>query len=136
MSNTRSKDKQLEEFTDNPEGIACKKRTKMADTNGDAATVVLVNNKGYAGDKENDYNLNESRDNIIPTQEFYLPDTENTPLLEAKKRAIQWGRNEDEHLVKCPAIGKHYGETTLLVNFRSGLCQLFTPGELPTITVR
>ena len=35
-----------------------------------------------------------------PTPTLYLPDMENTTLMEAKKRAIQWGPNTDEYLVE------------------------------------
>ena len=65
-----------------------------------------------------------------PTPTLYLPDMENTTLTEAKKRAIQWGPNADEYLVECPGIEKYYGDGTLLVDFTTGLCQLYMGGEL------
>ena len=65
-----------------------------------------------------------------PTPTLYLPDMENTTLTEAKKRAIQWGPNTDKYLVECPGIEKYYGDSTLLVNFTTGLCQLYMGGEL------
>ena len=51
-------------------------------------------------------------------------------LAEAKKRAIQWGTNRNEYLVDCPGIEKYYGEGTLLVDFTTGSCHLYTGGEL------
>ena len=61
---------------------------------------------------------------------LYLPDMENTTLAMARKRAIQWGPNTDEYLVECPGIEKYYGDSTLLVDFTDGSCQLFMGGEL------
>ena len=68
-------------------------------------------------------------DDNMPTPDYYLPDMKNTQLSEARKRAIQWGSNRDEYLVDCPEIEKFYGVSILLVDFRRGMCQLFSGRE-------
>ena len=113
MPGTWSQDNQLEEFVDNPENLGQKKKTKMTDT------------------PRNDENTGEgATENDAPTPTLYLPDMKNTTLTEARKRAIQWGPNTDEYLVECPDIEKYYGDGTLLVDFTTGLCQLYMGGEL------
>ena len=113
MPGTRSQDNQLEEFVDNPENLARKKKTKMTET------------------PRNDENTGEgATENEAPTPSLYLPDMKNTTLTEARKRAIQWGPNTDEYLVECPGIENYYGDGTLLVDFTTGSCQLYMGGEL------
>ena len=113
MPGTRSQDNQLEEFVDNPENLGQKKKTKMMET------------------PRNDDNTGEkATENEAPTPTLYLPDMKNTTLAEAKKRAIQWGTIRSEYLVDCPGIEQYYGDSTLLVDFITGSCQLYMGGEL------
>ena len=80
--------------------------------------------------------LNISTETVTPPPDYYLPDMENTHISEARKRAIQWGPTEYNYLIDCPGIGRFYGETTLLVNLQSGICQLFIEGgELEEFSV-
>ena len=74
--------------------------------------------------------LDRSIADDTPTPNYYLPDMKNTQLSEARKRAIQWGMNKNDYLVDCPEIEKYYGVSILLVDFRTGLCQLYNSGEL------
>ena len=117
MPGTRSQDNQLEEFVDNPENLGWKKKTKMTET---------PRNDGNTGKGATE----NTEGNEAPTPTLYLPDMENTTLTVAKKRAIQWGSNTDEYLVEGPGIEKYYGDGTLLVDFTTGLCQLYMGGEL------
>ena len=119
MPSTRSQDNQLEEFVENPEVLARKKKTKMAEP---------ARNEGNTG--EGAAVNTEGTEAPTPTPKLYLPDMKNTTLEEAKKKAIQWGTNKDEYLVECPGIEKYYGDGTLLVDFTDGHCQLFMGGEL------
>ena len=119
MPGTRSQDKQLEEFVDNPEELGQKKKTKMTET---------PRNDGNTGGGATENT--EGTEAPTPTPTLYLPDMKNTTLAEAKKRAIQWGPNMDEYLVECPDIEKYYGDGTLLVDFTTGSCQLYMGGEL------
>ena len=127
MPGTRSQHNQLEEFVDNPEDLARKKKSNMAEQ------------------PRNDENTNtegteDTEDTVVPTPTptptLYLPDMKNTPLAEAKKRAIQWGNNTDEYLVECPEIEKYYGDGTLLVDFTDGSCQLYMGGELEAFPIQ
>ena len=113
MPGTRSQDNQLEEFIDNPENLGRRKKTKMTET-----------------PRNDDNTGEEATENEAPTPTLYLPDMKNTTLTEAKKRAIQWGPNPSEYLVECPGIEQYYGDGTLLVDFITGLCQLYMGGEL------
>ena len=117
MPGTRSQDNQLEEFVDNPEDLARKKKTKMTET---------PRNDGNTGGGATE----NTEGTKAPTPTLYLPDMENTTLAEAKKRAIQWGLNADEYLVECPGIERYYGDGTLLVDFTTGSSQLYMGGEL------
>ena len=103
MPGTRSQNNQLEEFIDNPEDLARKKKNKMTEQPRDDGN---TNTKG-TGDTE---------ETVVPTPipTLYLPDMKNTTLAEAKKRAIQWGNNTDEYLVECPGLEKYSGDSTLL----------------------
>ena len=121
MPGTRSQDKQLEEFVDNPEDIARKKKTKM--------TEPARNNQGPTGGPTEPTEETEET-TTTPEPTLYLPDMENTTLKDARKRAIQWGPNTDEYLVECPGIETFYGDSTVLVDFTDGSCQLFMGGEL------
>ena len=113
MPGTWSQDNQLEEFVDNSENLGRRKKTKMTET------------------PRNDNNTGEeTTENEAPTPTLYLPDMKNTTLTEAKKRAIQWGPNPSEYLVECPDIEQYYRDGTLLVDFITGLCQLYMGGEL------
>ena len=127
MPGTRSQHNQLEEFVDNPEDLARKKKSNMAEqpTNDEN-----TNTEGTEG----------TEDTVVPTPTpiptLYLPDMKKTPLAEAKKRAIQWGNNTDEYLVECPEIEKYYGDGTLLVDFTDGSCQLYMGGELEAFPIQ
>ena len=114
MPGTRSQDNQLEEFVDNPENLAQKKKTKMSEQ------------------PREEVNTGEDTEETMaptPTPTLYLPDMKNTMLMEARKRAIQWGPNTDEYLVECPGIEKYYGDGTLLADFTDGSCQLYMGGD-------
>ena len=119
MPRTRSQDNELEQFVDNPEHLAQKKKTKMTEQ---------PRNDGNTGGETPENT--ERTEAPTPAPMLYLPDMENTTLAQAKERAIQWGLNKDEYLVKCPGIEKYYGDGTLLVDFTDGSCQLFMGGEL------
>ena len=52
-------------------------------------------------------------DTTAPT-EMYLPDLDNTPLSQALKNGLDWGK-EDEVMVECPKLKQYFGVDNLLV---------------------
>ena len=125
MPGTRSQDKPLEGFVDDPEKLGRSRRKSNMAEPANAGHVVPPHEKEGKG-----VQLNDSAEILATSPDYYLRDMENACISDARKRAIQWGPNKYKHLVDCPGIGKFYGETTLLVNFLTGMCQLFVGGEL------
>ena len=124
MPTIRSQDKPLEKVVDNPERVLHKPNmAEQPEQPEDGAVVPHPRENEEEGAR-----LNISTETVTPPPDYYLPDMENTRISEARKRAIQWGPTEYNHLIDCPGIGRFYGETTLLVNFHSGICQLFIEG--------
>ena len=72
---------------------------------------------------------------IIPTEEMYLPDLDNTLLSQALKDGIQLGM-EDEVMVECPKLKQYFGVDTLLVQPLSGRVCLYTNDEVESFPIQ
>ena len=134
MSTTRSSDDQLEAYIDNPEEILKKKKSKMPTMNREEGAVPQAPDNPATGNvvpQDTDEEVLEDETTVPTPVKLYLPDMENTTLTTARKRSIPWGHEDHEFLVECPGIKQYYGVDTLLVNFETGSCQLYTAtGEL------
>ena len=130
MSSTRSKGAaNLTNFMDDPEKIDRNSNTRksrnMADTgNGDPQC------QPPEEDQENEAGDNNA---TAPT-EMYLPDLDNTPLIQALKKGLDWGV-EDEVMVECPKLKQYLGVDTLLIQRTSGQVCLHTKDEDETFPI-
>ena len=57
-------------------------------------------------------------DTAAPT-EMYLPDLDNTPLIQALKNGLDW-EMEDKVMVKCLKLKQYFGVDTFLIQRISG----------------
>ena len=74
-----------------------------------------------------------NEDTAAPT-EMYLPDLDNTPLSQALKSGLNWGK-EDEFMVECPKLKQYFRVDTLLVQRTSGRVRLHTKDEDETFPI-
>ena len=130
MSSKRSKGAaNLTNFMDDPEKIGRNSNTRKSRNMADAR-----NGDPQHQPTEEDQENEAGDNNATAPTEMYLPDLDNTPLIQALKKGLDWGV-EDEVMVECLKLKQYFGVDTLLIQRTSGQVCLHTKDEDKTFPI-